>query len=131
MMAHALGGKVDRSDRGWQVGVKEAIPVDAPQVLGSEPFRVIHSNADQIHDLPDTMRVIATSPTNPIEVIAVGDHFLGLQGHPEFTVEYSEALMRARRGTLIPDDIVDAGIASLALGPDRERLADVLIRFLH
>jgi GMP synthase-like glutamine amidotransferase len=130
MMAHALGGRVERSDLGWQVGIKDAIPVGAGEMLGSDPFRIIHSNADQIVDLPNSMRLVATSPTNPIEAIAVGDHFLGLQGHPEFTTEYSRVLLEIRRGTLIPESVADEGLRSLDRLPDRDRLADIVGRFV-
>ena len=38
---------------------------------------------------------------------------LGIQGHPEFTADYSRALMEARR-EIIPADRIFEGMASLA-----------------
>jgi GMP synthase-like glutamine amidotransferase len=130
MMVHALGGTVERSDRGWQVGIKEATPVGAGDLLGSETFRIIHSNADQMVQLPSSMRLLATSLKNPVEAIAVGEHFLGLQGHPEFTAEYARALLTARRGSLIPEEVADDGLRSLEQVPDRDRLAEIVWRFV-
>ena len=47
-----LGGRVVRAEQGWQVGVKETQVLAADTALGPESFRIIHSNADQIVELP-------------------------------------------------------------------------------
>jgi GMP synthase-like glutamine amidotransferase len=124
MIAEALGGKVTRAREGWQVGIKQA------HWVGGGSFRILHSNADQIAELSPEMRVVATTATNPIEVVEVGDHFLGFQGHPEFTTEYVAALIEARRGTSIPAAVADAGLASLGQSPDTAKLREVILRWL-
>ena len=124
MMAHALGGRVERAPVGWQVGIKEA------EFSDGRRLRIIHSNADQITDLAPEMVRLATSDTNPNEVVAVGDHFLGLQGHPEFTADYAAGLMEARRGSLIPEDVVEAGLASLVDPPDTAAWRVLALDFL-
>lgn len=129
MMAHALGGRVERAEQGWQVGVKVANVIES-DLLGSGPFRIIHSNADQVVEMALGMRLLATAPTNPIEAIALGDHFLGFQGHPEFDPAYSRELMEARRGSMIPSEVIDAALPTLTRPPDQARLATVIESFL-
>ena len=59
-----------------------------------------------------------------------GTHFLGLQGHPEFTADYAAKLMEARRGSLIPDDVVEAGLASLVQSADTAAWKALTLDFL-
>jgi GMP synthase (glutamine-hydrolysing) len=124
MIAHALGGRVAPAPHGWQVGIKEA------RVGPGRRLRILHCNQDQILEMAPRMRLLATADTNPNEVVAVGEHFLGLQGHPEFTVAYVEALIKLRQGTLIPDEVAEAGLRSLALAPDAEDFREMIIEFL-
>ena len=132
MIGHALGGEVGPAPQGWQVGMKEVAVKAfeswmAPEV---ESFRILHANADQILRPPDRVRVLGSSDGVPVSMVAVGQHFLGFQGHPEFIPSYSAVLMEARRG-LIPDAVVDAGLASLSNGPDTGLLATWIVRFLE
>ncbi len=132
MIAHALGGRVERSDRGWGVGVKEVVVTEAQPWMDppAPSFRILNSHRDQVVQLPHGARVIASNEHCPISAITLGDSIVGFQGHPEFVPEYSAALMEARRGTLIPADVVDRGIASLETRPDRRLLADWIVRFV-
>jgi GMP synthase-like glutamine amidotransferase len=132
MIGHALGGEVRRADQGWQVGIKKVNVTESTAWMdpGASSFSILHGNADQIVRTPPRMRVIGSSDTVPVSVVAVEDHMIGFQGHPEFTPAYSSVLMEGRRGTLIPDGVVDAGLASLDREPDTDLLASWILRFL-
>ena len=132
MIAHALGGQVARAPGGWQVGLKE-VTIGAVQSWMNPPadtFRILHVNGDQILTPPDRLRVLGSSTGVPISVVAVGDHFVGFQGHPEFIPAYSAVLMEARRGVLIPDEVVDAGLSSLSDAPDTRLLSEWIATFI-
>lgn len=132
MIGHALGGEVKRGEQGWQVGIKTV------EIIGEAPwmepaaasFRILHSNADQVTRPPDRMRVLGTSETVPVSVMAIESHFLGFQGHPEFTPTYSAVLMEGRREIVIPDEVVNDGLTSLAEPPDTKLLASWITSFL-
>ncbi|MGH8959351.1 MAG: type 1 glutamine amidotransferase [Acidimicrobiia bacterium] len=124
MIGEALGGRVARAPQGWQVGIKEAEMIDGGR------FRILHCNADQIVDLAPGMRVLARAKTNPVEMLAVADHILGFQGHPEFTTEFVTALVERRRGDLIPAEVADAGLASMKVPPDTDRLRETIVSFV-
>jgi GMP synthase (glutamine-hydrolysing) len=87
-------------------------------------------NGDQILTPPERLRVLGFSDGVPVSVIAVGDHFIGFQGHPEFEPAYSAVLMEARRGILIPEEVVDSGLSSLALQADTRLLSEWITRFI-
>lgn len=132
MIGHALGGEVKRADRGWQVGIKRVQVLEKASWMepAAASFRILHSNADQISRPPDRMTVLGSSETVPVSMVAVDGHFLGLQGHPEFTPTYSAVLMEARRETLIPDEVVNEGLNSLSEPPDTKILASWITSFL-
>ena len=131
MIAHALGGKVGPAPTGWAIGIKEV------EVISNEPwmdpvrdsFRILHSNADQISSLPPDARLLGRAPEVPVSALAIDDHIIGFQGHPEFSPDYASVLMEARRGTLIPAPVVEAGLASLREPADTDLLASWIQRF--
>ncbi|KEQ13233.1 hypothetical protein GZ77_12365 [Endozoicomonas montiporae] len=55
------------------------------------------SHKDQVEQLPDgatiITTIIASSDFCPYYMVTYGKHFLSIQGHPEFTRAYSEALI--------------------------------------
>ena len=114
MIGHALGGRVTRSEGGWCIGVQQftvnqAAPWMTPP-LGS--FGVVMSCQDQVQTLPPGATVLAGTESCPIGLFQVGPRTLGIQGHPEYTPEYSESLMLSRVDR-IGAERVQAGRASL------------------
>ncbi len=132
LLATAFGGKVSVSDRGWGAGVKQVDIVGdlaiAPADLTS--FRIVNSHSEQIELLPPHTTVLGSNEHCPISMMSVGTSMLGIQGHPEMSVDYSRALTEARRGTRIPEDTADAAIASLVETPDASLVADMIIEFV-
>lgn len=106
LLATALGGSVVRS--GWRVGIKAATVCEPRSwmVPALDSYRVLYSHSDQVRHLPKGATVLASSSECPVEMFEVGPSMLAIQGHPEFSVEYAEALMNVRRE--IPVDVVDA-----------------------
>jgi GMP synthase-like glutamine amidotransferase len=132
MIGHALGGQVARAKNGWQVGIKD-VRINTHEdwmTPAVDSFRILHVNGDQIVTPPTRLRVLGSSDGVPVSVIAVEDHFIGFQGHPEFDSIYTSVLMEARRGILIPDDVVDTGLNSLSIGPDTRLLSGWITRFM-
>lgn len=131
MIAHALGGTVRPAATGWAVGIKEV------EVVSEEPwmdprgssFRIAHSNADQISSLPPGARLLGRAQDVPVSALAVDDHIIGFQGHPEFPAAYSAVLMEARRERPIPNEVVEAGLNSLHDPPDTDLLGGWITHF--
>jgi len=129
LIAKALGGSVVRSDHGWGIGVQE---VEVNEDLGlGDSYRVLTSYQDQVATLPPGGEILGWNEHCPVSVMSVGSTILGIQGHPEFKAAYSAALMESRRGNLIPEETVDAGLASLGDEPDGERLAAWILDYIE
>jgi len=136
MIAKALGGQVEKSPRGWGVGIVHAdVLVEQSWMQPKQGnIALVVCHQDQVSQLPNNGRVLMSNTFCPYSMFQVGDHFLGLQGHPEFTSRYSSALMAQRRD-IIPVETINAAMDSL--GPSYSYQADYklitkwILRFLR
>ena len=131
MMGHALGGRVAKSANGWGIGVhKFAIEKHEPWMQPSATeINVLMSCQDQVLDLPPNAEVLGGNAHCPVGLFRIGN-MLGIQGHPEFTPTYAEALLNLRRER-IGAEKADAAIATLKDSCDSECLAQWARAFLH
>jgi GMP synthase-like glutamine amidotransferase len=131
IIAEALGGKVEKSDKGWGVGIASNSIVNTPawMVPAKTELNILVSHQDQITQLPEQARVIAQSEFCPYFFIQWSDHFISVQGHPEWQPEYSKALMMHRRG-IIPAATIDTALESLAVKPDNELFTQWMLNFI-
>jgi GMP synthase-like glutamine amidotransferase len=123
MIAHALGGRTAKSDRGWGIGV-HTFDVSLHQPWMQPPrerFSLLMSCQDQVQLLPPGAQVLASSPHCPVALYQAGT-LLGIQGHPEWTPEYADALLEIRRERIGPA-LVDAARKTLSQALDNALLA--------
>ncbi|WP_089730097.1 glutamine amidotransferase-related protein [Modicisalibacter muralis] len=132
LMAKALGGEVVKSERGWGVGMsfnrlsERADWMDPWQ----EGLDLVVSHQDQVLRPPEGAVVLAESDFCPIYVMQLGEHFLGVQGHPEFGKAYSADLMERRRN-IIPGNRVREGLASLNAPVDDQLMVRWILNFMR
>ena len=132
LIAKVMGGKVIKSPKGWGVGVsqntvyrkKEWMPTNHQQ------FNLLVSHQDQVVELPVAAELLAGSDFCPNYMLQIGNYFLTIQGHPEFTKAYSRALMVSREDTINEQQFI-AGIKSLELALDGELIARWIVNFLQ
>lgn len=131
MIAEALGGKCTKSDRGWGVGVKEVVigktmPWMQPKL---DSFRLIVSHADQVAALPQDSEILGGNAHCPCSVYTVGENFLGIQGHPEFTPAFEKDLMMVRLDR-IGRNVVDEATATLNMPTDEVVVTQWMVNFM-
>jgi GMP synthase-like glutamine amidotransferase len=137
LMAQAFGGKVIKSPKGWGVGLQSY------QVALQEPWmnhtpqswapqvRIPASHQDQVVEKPEGAEVLLHSDFTPYAGLFYRQAgALSIQAHPEFDPAYARALIAARRGRLLSEEIADQGHASLGQANDRQRLAGWIRAFL-
>ena len=129
IMAEAFGGKVEKSERGWGVGLQRYEVLEhTPFMNGEDAVSIPVSHQDQIVKQPPATRILAASGFSPFGVLAYEDQpALSMQFHPEFSPEYAKALIELRRPILAD---ADAAIESLNGPNDRERVAEWIRKFL-
>lgn len=95
LIAQALGGKVERSSRGWGTGIREArlVGEEARRHFPRQRMRLMYNHHDQVVELPEGATLFATSPFCPIEGYTIGHHIITFQGHPEYDPQYAVHLL--------------------------------------
>ena len=129
VMAEALGGRAEKSARGWGVGLHTyPIVKHEPWMDGVSLVSVPASHQDQVVLQPPGTEVIASSLFTPYAALAWRDgSAISFQFHPEFAPAYAKALIEARYD-VAPDP--EAAIASLDAPNDNARVGEWTRRFL-
>ncbi len=114
LIGEALGGKVQKSSKGWCVGVHDfQITATKDWMKPASPkINLLMMCQDQIVELPPNATVLAKSALCPIAMLTVGNCMLGIQAHPEFSKAYNRQLMEDRI-ELMGEAVVHKGIESL------------------
>ncbi|RLN34984.1 putative glutamine amidotransferase-like protein C13C5.04 [Panicum miliaceum] len=131
VICRALGGRVARARGGWDVGVREVAIADAPcrfldalRERGQLPRRakITEVHQDEVWEVPEGAEVLASSDKTTVEVFRVGEHVLGIQGHPEYTKDILLSLVdRLLAAGSITASFAEAVRRQLeASAPDRE-----------
>ena len=130
IMAEALGGHVEKSDRGWGAGLHRYTVVRAePWIDTSGTIAVPASHQDQVVRQPPNTDVVAASDFTPFASLAWRDRpAISFQFHPEFSPAFAKALIE-KRYDAVPDP--DAAIASLDAPNDNARVAQWIRNFLN
>jgi len=132
LVAHALGGRTEKSKKGWGVGMQtyHFTTLPAWHNGGDPDFSVLASHQDQVVVPAPGSRILAESDFCEFAVCQIGEHILTFQGHPEFVTAYSRELLEFRR-ELLGEETYAAGVASLVQPPQSERVARWILAFLR
>ncbi len=129
ILAEALGGRVARSQSGWGIGVHEMklIHSEAWMKPPLETCSLLYSHRDQVEQLPENGVLLASTPHCPVAMFRSGTTMMGVQGHPEFTPGYAEALAQGR-ADVIGRETVETAVFKLPV--DDRPLTAWLVNFL-
>jgi GMP synthase-like glutamine amidotransferase len=129
VMAEALGGHVEKSDKGWGAGLQHyAIDVHERWMDDAAEVAVPASHQDQIVIQPPNTEIVAASAFTPYAALAWTDRpAISFQFHPEFAPAFAKALIQ-QRFDVVPNP--DEAIASLDAPNDNERVGGWIRRFL-
>ena len=130
VMAEALGGHVEKSDKGWGAGLhRYAIVRAEPWMDGETRSPIPASHQDQVVVQPPNTEIVAASDFTPFAALAWTDRpAISFQFHPEFSPAFAKALIE-KRYDVVPDP--DAAIASLDAPNDNARVGGWIRRFLR
>ena len=128
-MAQAFGGEVEKSPKGWGIGLHRYEIVEPPPGM-REPraFAIPAFHQDQVVTLPPGARVLAASAFTPFAAIGYDDDTVSVQGHPEFSVAFSAALIKEEQE--LYGALAAPALLSLLQPEDGARSADWLRQFI-
>ena len=131
LMAEAFGGRVERSDKGWGVGVHAYEVRATAGWMRSAPARIAcaASHRDQIVAPPAGARILLASDFCPYAALAyLEGPAISFQMHPEFTHDYARALLDLRKEGL-PADLYASARNTLRRESDRDTIAGWIADF--
>jgi GMP synthase-like glutamine amidotransferase len=114
VLAEALGGKVERADYGWGIGVHDMEILRTENWMSPEReyCKLQYMHADQVQRMPEGSTLLGSAAHCPVAMFKVGDTLLGIEGHPEFPAAFEAALLLDRRDR-IGAERVDAALRTL------------------
>ncbi len=129
VMAQALGGHVQKSEKGWGAGLhRYSIVREEPWMDTDGSIAIPASHQDQVTIQPPNTEVFAESDFTPYAGLAWTDRqAISFQFHPEFTPAFAKALIEKRYDVVSKPD---AAIASLDAPNDSVRVGGWIRRFL-
>ena len=130
VMAEALGGHVEKSDKGWGAGLhRYTIVHSEPWIDSVGAIAIPASHQDQVVVQPPNTDIVAASDFTPFAALAWTDRpAISFQFHPEFSPAFAKALIE-QRYDVVPDP--DAAIASLDGPNDSARVGGWIRNFLN
>ena len=112
IVAHALGGHSGKFNGGWGIGTMSIKMVGKanwiPANIGQ--LDLIHVHQDQVITLPPGAIRLAQSDFCQNAAFVIGKQVFAIQGHPEFTPEYTNALIDIREDKIGKDRAAEARI---------------------
>ena len=137
ILAEAMGGKVEKSDKGWGIGVHSYDLDTRPSWMtnGRSSFAGHAVHQDQIIDLPSDATVIASSEFCEYAAIVYGNTenptAISVQSHPEFGTEFVNDLIDIRLKGVITSDEASQAHQSLGQPVDNDIWANWLVQFFE
>lgn len=138
ILAEALGGRAELSDKGWACGVhrydvhhRPAWMTDAPDELA---LHAMHR--DQVVAIPDDATVLASSAFCPFAMLAYGDpeapDAISIQPHPEFVRIVAEDLTALRTGDgKIPAEVGEPALTTFGQSVHNDTVARWVVSYLR
>jgi len=135
IIAQALGGKVEKSAKGWGAGFGTYKLTDKAYYMDNLNSEIMLNmmHQDQVTMPPSGAVVYAVSDFCQCAGFYIDDKVLTMQAHPEFLVDFNKALLIQRSSTVIPKEIVDPALVELDGGykdVDSDNFAQSMRNFL-
>lgn len=130
-IAMALGGKVEKSDKGWGLGAAEtAYQNFAPWMQPQQSAMTLFAaHEDQVTKLPKGAEVLGGSEFCPFGAYRIGSHIFTTEYHPEMTADFVTALLDELESGIDAQTIA-ASRASLANAAEGPAFARWIVNFL-
>ncbi len=131
LIAHYLGGRTEKSTKGWGVGVRnfkidQHKPWMQPQL---QSCSLLFSHQDQVVKLPNGAELLGHDEFCPNQMYSIANHIFSFQGHPEFTPQFAKDRLDTRMN-LIGQDTYSRAIASLGLKTNAHEIGEWMQLFL-
>jgi GMP synthase (glutamine-hydrolysing) len=122
IIAQALGGKVEKFDRGWAVGNTE-------YDWNGTRFALNAWHQDQVVERPENATVFARNNFCENAALVYGNRVFTTQPHPEYGADFISGLIDHRGKGVVPDTQLEQAKAKLDNANDNISVAAQIARF--
>jgi len=132
ILAHALGGHSGRSEKGWGLGIKtfDISEQKSWMTPGLAQCSLYFVHQDQVVRLPPGTELLGGNTFCPNLFFTIDDRVLGIQGHPEFSIDMMQDVLAARKN-ILEEQVYQAAMRSMDNGtPDNQLMAQWVTNFL-
>jgi len=137
ILAQAMGGKVEKSSKGWGVGIHEYALLDQPEWLKgiNKSFSIPAIHQDQVIKAPEGAKVFSSSEFCPIAGLLYGDPAsptaMTIQPHPEMTAEFVADISEERLQHIIPAETMQRALKTLSKPADQVAWGQAIAAFFR
>ncbi|WP_428242406.1 glutamine amidotransferase-related protein [Gynuella sp.] len=131
ILAQALGGKVEKSNKGWGLGVRTVPTYNSItwENYDKKTISLIYVHQDQVIELPAKASIIAGDDFCPVAGFRIDNQVITFQGHPEFNELYARRLLELREERF-EKTLYQSSVASLSSPTDATDLGRLMIRWV-
>ncbi len=122
VIAQAMGGRVEKFDKGWSVGLTE-------YQMDGRTYAINAWHQDQVVQRPKDAKVIAQSDFCENAGLLYGDRIWTIQPHPEYDSTFIKGLIETRGSGVVPDDLLARAMLKLEQPSDRMDVANTMAAF--
>ncbi|RAH44509.1 type 1 glutamine amidotransferase [Aspergillus brunneoviolaceus CBS 621.78] len=111
ILARALGVKVGRNPKGWELAVCEVdLSEQGRELFGREKLRIHQMHQDIAYGYPSEVISLGSSPRCAVQGMYIPGKLITVQGHPEFREDIMDELitLRTASGLFSPEMSKDA-----------------------
>ncbi len=134
ILAQAMGGVVEKSEKGWGFGINDYHLLAHPAWLASvsQNFSIPAIHQDQVVTAPKAAQIFASSAFCPIAGLIYGDinhpDAISIQPHPEMSAEFVADIAEERLQHIIAPEIVKPALKSLEKPADQAAWGQAIAR---
>ena len=134
IVGRALGAKVARSEGGvWEASVCQYTQTSKGKELfgGKDILNIFQMHKDLVYSYPAGVEELGSSDKCKVQGMYIPKKLITVQGHPEFTEEIEEELIRTRHEQLIFDQkLYEDAMARVGQEQDGVLVAQGFLKFL-
>ncbi|KAG2319436.1 hypothetical protein Bca4012_054320 [Brassica carinata] len=139
IITRVKGGKIGRARQGPDMGLRTITIAKDNEKLGlyfgnevPASLAIVKCHQDEVLELPDSATVLASSEVCQVEMFSIGDHFLCIQGHPEYNKEILfEIVDRVLNMKLMEQEFADKAKSTMETAqPDKDLWQKLCKNFL-
>ncbi|MGY5775184.1 glutamine amidotransferase-related protein [Rhizobium sp. LEGMi135b] len=132
LMAEAFGGKTDRAERGWGLGLHQYRVDNEFSWMGDgkqADIAIAVTHQDQVIAVPVGTKIVASSDFTPYAALAYDESSISFQCHPEFEPEFACSLLRVRHSDRLSSSELQTIADTYQRANDNKRVGEWIRRF--